>query len=79
MLKTEHRIKGYGPRTEDPRQRIHNRGPKTEDRRARTDEPGQTSQELARIEDQGARTGLRTADQGHQMKASLGWPTTFIR
>ena len=46
---------------------------------ARTDEPGQTSQELARIEDQGARTGLRTADQGHQMKASLGWPTTFIR
>ena len=26
----------------------------------------------AKIEDQGARTGLRTADQGHWMKASLG-------
>ena len=38
-----------------------------------------TQEPRGRIEDQGSRTCLRTADQGHWMKASLGWPKTFIR
>lgn len=47
---------------------------------SRTMDPRQRTQNAGHwIEDQGARTGLRTADQGHWMKPSHGWPRTFIR